>query len=358
MLFVNTFKLVAVRLASASASVELPIRQSSLAAAHVDVVREEDVEDVRLGGWQEPRVLQVSEVAAGQVAVGEADGGTAGQEGVAGRGSRVVCEEVVEGAQLDELRARPVQKVCGDEVDSSEVGFLMDVGMDVDGAAGQACNSHGETGAATTPSYTPPIMLQDVYVSKLVAFSPDKERWMKAKIYRPIGTAYIIGRVYQLVKKGKNASLFQIRWLDSPFQSAVEHIRVGVVQLGIKNYVALTRVMNPDWRILVRQDPTDEIDFEEDDSDCEEEVLQAFDPSELLPTDLAEVEASIACTLIRLEKLKGRHICTSTATDRHKPTSVLSSSICLSIPPARASLPTYPSTFGAKCCMKPTSTQW
>ncbi|KAG2765752.1 hypothetical protein PC116_g4715 [Phytophthora cactorum] len=134
-------------------------------------------------------------------------------------------------------------------------------------------------------------MLQDVYVSKLVAFSPDKERWMKAKIYRPIGTAYIIERVYRLVKKGKKASLFQIRWLDSQFQSAVEHISVGVVQLGIKNYVALTRVKNPDWRILVRPDPTDEIDFEEDDSDCEEEVLQAFDPSELLPTSLAEVEA-------------------------------------------------------------------
>ncbi|KAG3086935.1 hypothetical protein PI125_g18797 [Phytophthora idaei] len=144
--------------------------------------------------------------------------------------------------------------------------------------------------AATTPSHTPPITDQDVYVSKLVAFSPDKERWMKAKIYRPIGTAYIIGRVYGLVKKGKNASLFQIRWLDSPFQSAVEHVRVGVVQLGIKNYVALTRVKNPGWRILVRQDPTDEIDSEEDDSDCEEEVLQAFDPSELYPTNLAEVE--------------------------------------------------------------------
>ncbi|KAG3079824.1 hypothetical protein PI125_g20623 [Phytophthora idaei] len=97
--------------------------------------------------------------------------------------------------------------------------------------------------------------------------------------------------MYRLVKKGKNASLFQIRWLDSQFQSVVEHISVGVVQLGIKNYVALTRVKNPDWRILVRPDPTDEIDFEEDDSDCEEEVLQAFDPSELLPTSLAEVEA-------------------------------------------------------------------
>ncbi|KAG2933992.1 hypothetical protein PC115_g5287 [Phytophthora cactorum] len=171
---------------------------------------------------------------------------------------------------------------AGDEVDSSEVGFDMDVSMDVDGTAGQSVGSSrgvrglvaaatGETGAATTPSYTPPIMLQDVYVSKLVAFSPDKERWMKAKIYRPIGTAYIIGRVQ--------------------FQSVVEHISVGVVQLGIKNYVALTRVKNPDWRILVRPDPTDEIDFEEDDSDCEEEVLQAFDPSELLPTSLAEVEA-------------------------------------------------------------------
>ncbi|KAG3058512.1 hypothetical protein PC121_g14356 [Phytophthora cactorum] len=36
---------VYVRLASASASVELPVRQSSLAAAHMEVVREEDVED-------------------------------------------------------------------------------------------------------------------------------------------------------------------------------------------------------------------------------------------------------------------------------------------------------------------------
>ncbi|KAG2874612.1 hypothetical protein PC129_g22072 [Phytophthora cactorum] len=98
----------------------------------------------------------------------------------------------------------------------------------------------GATASTTTPTRTPPIMLQ----------------------------------------KETNASLFQIRWLDSQFQSAVEHINVGVVQLGIENYIALTRVKNPDWRILVRPDPTDEIDFEENDSDCEEEeVLQAFDPT-------------------------------------------------------------------------------
>ncbi|KAG2999382.1 hypothetical protein PC119_g17233 [Phytophthora cactorum] len=192
--------------------------------------------------------------------------GAAGQEGVAGPGARGRGVRGGRGGRTAR-RAASTASAEGDEVDSSEVGFDMDVSMDVDGTAGQSVGSSrgvrglvaaapdspwpgsatatGETGAATTPSYTPPIMLQDVY----------------------------------------------IRWLDSQFQSVVEHISVGVVQLGIKNYVALTRVKNPDWRILVRPDPTDEIDFEEDDSDCEEEVLQAFDPSELLPTSLAEVEA-------------------------------------------------------------------
>ncbi|KAG2918311.1 hypothetical protein PC115_g10463 [Phytophthora cactorum] len=236
--------------------------------------------------------------AAGQVAVGEADSGTVGQEGVAGRGARDYGARG--GRKAPRVASTPSAE--GDEVDSSEVGFDMDVGMDVYGAAGQAVGSSravrglvaaapdsprpgsaaptGETGAA-----------HDVYVSKLVAFSPDKERWMKPKIYRPIRTAYIVGRVYQLAKKGKNASPFQIRWLESQFQSAVEHISVGVAQLGTKNYVALTRVKNPNWRILVRPYPTDEVDFEEDDSDCKEEVLHAFGPSELLPTSLAEVEA-------------------------------------------------------------------
>ncbi|KAG3146945.1 hypothetical protein PC128_g23902 [Phytophthora cactorum] len=36
----------------------------------------------------------------------------------------------------------------------------------------------GPTEASATPSRTPPTLLQDVYVSKLVSFSPDKERWI------------------------------------------------------------------------------------------------------------------------------------------------------------------------------------
>ncbi|GMF56265.1 unnamed protein product [Phytophthora fragariaefolia] len=146
--------------------------------------------------------------------------------------------------------------------------------------------------AATTPSRTTPILPQDVYVNKLVAFCPDKEKWMRAKAYRPPGTAYIIGRVYRQGKKGKYASLFEIRWLDSQFQKAVEHVSVGVLQRGIKNYSVLIRMKNPDWRILVQPDPTDDIDFEENDSDCEEEeVFKAFDPTGSLPTSLEEVEA-------------------------------------------------------------------
>ncbi|EGZ21070.1 hypothetical protein PHYSODRAFT_405915, partial [Phytophthora sojae] len=53
-------------------------------------------------------------------------------------------------------------------------------------------------------------LLQDLYLKQLVAFTPDKEVWMKAKVYTTIGSTYIIGRVYRRPKKGKFASLFQV----------------------------------------------------------------------------------------------------------------------------------------------------
>ncbi|KAG2796900.1 hypothetical protein PC111_g21518 [Phytophthora cactorum] len=75
--------------------------------------------------------------AAGQVAVGEADSGTVGQEGVAGRGARDYGARG--GRKAPRVASTPSAE--GDEVDSSEVGFDMDVGMDVYGAAGQAVGS-------------------------------------------------------------------------------------------------------------------------------------------------------------------------------------------------------------------------
>uniref|UniRef100_H3GRR2 Uncharacterized protein n=1 Tax=Phytophthora ramorum TaxID=164328 RepID=H3GRR2_PHYRM len=41
---------------------------------------------------------------------------------------------------------------------------------------------------------------------------------------------------------GKFASLLQIRWLDTQFQNAVEHVSVGCVQSGVENYKELTRL--------------------------------------------------------------------------------------------------------------------
>ncbi|GMF48239.1 unnamed protein product [Phytophthora fragariaefolia] len=82
-----------------------------------------------------------------------------------------------------------------------------------------------------------------------------------------------------------------IRWLDSQFQSAVEHVSVGKIQLGIKTYHGLIRVKNPDRRVLIGPDVTDDFAIDEDCSELEEdEVREAFDPANFLPTSLAEVE--------------------------------------------------------------------
>ncbi|ETO60264.1 hypothetical protein F444_21512 [Phytophthora nicotianae P1976] len=238
----------------------------------------------RRGGSTAQRAVRASNLAGVNCGGGGGDHGVRGG-GVQGCESRGGC-----GGQ----KARPATDTAtskANEMDDSELSDGVSREVDIDHTVPESPQAGVAQGAPTTPARTPPIMLQDVYISKLVAFSPNKEKWMKAKAYRPIGTAYIIGRVYCQVKKDKNASLFQIRWLDSQFHSAVEHISVGFVQLGIKNYLALTRVKNPDWRILVRPDPADVIVFEEEASDCEEEMLHAFDPTGLLPTSFAEVEA-------------------------------------------------------------------
>ncbi|KAG2899632.1 hypothetical protein PC114_g13848 [Phytophthora cactorum] len=104
------------------------------------------------------------------------------------------------------------------------------------------------------PQRTPPALLQDVYLDKLVAFPPEKELWMKSKHYRPVGTAFMVGRVCRRPLRGKFASLFEIRWLDSQFQLAVEHVSIGLVQCAVENYALLTRQKsNPDWQELVKK---------------------------------------------------------------------------------------------------------
>ncbi|KAG2960233.1 hypothetical protein PC118_g22626 [Phytophthora cactorum] len=113
-----------------------------------------------------------------------------------------------------------------------------------------------------------------VYLNKLVAFTPEREAWMKSKHYRPIGPTYIVGR------------------LDSQFQNVVEHVRVGCAQSGVKTYKALTQLKdNPDWQELVTGDDDDDIDVGDHDDLQVADDYAEFDPGVLLPASLEEVEA-------------------------------------------------------------------
>ncbi|KAG4055201.1 hypothetical protein PC123_g9699 [Phytophthora cactorum] len=127
---------------------------------------------------------------------------------------------------------------------------------------------------------TPPMMLQEVYLNKLVAFTSERKAWMKSKHYRPIGPAYIVGRVCQRPMRGKFASLFGIHWLDSQFQNVVEHVSVGCVQSGVENYKSLTQLKdNPDWQELVTGDVDGDIDVDDDDDLQVEDDYAEFDPA-------------------------------------------------------------------------------
>ncbi|KAE8988120.1 hypothetical protein PR003_g21221 [Phytophthora rubi] len=136
-------------------------------------------------------------------------------------------------------------------------------------------------------------------MKQLVAFSPSKEPWMqnhKTKIYRCVGTAYIVGRVCRRVKKPKNGAILQVMWLDTQFQNAVEALTIATVQRGIDNYQALMRLPNkPAWRDLtdtvVEEELNLDLPLDELEIASDEEDYELWDPERFLPASLSEVEA-------------------------------------------------------------------
>ncbi|POM76086.1 LOW QUALITY PROTEIN: Transposase [Phytophthora palmivora] len=147
-------------------------------------------------------------------------------------------------------------------------------------------------GFQTPSTRTPPVLLQDVCLDKLVVFAPEMEPWMKSKQYRQVGTAYIVGRVCRRPMRGKFASLFEIRWLDSQFQNAVERVSVGIMQHGVENYAALTRLKDsPDWQELVSGGADDDINIDDSADLRVVEGYEEYDPGVLIPTSFEEVEA-------------------------------------------------------------------
>ncbi|KAG2879575.1 hypothetical protein PC114_g22505 [Phytophthora cactorum] len=113
-----------------------------------------------------------------------------------------------------------------------------------------------QTGAASsTPARTPPPLLQDIY--NLVADSPVKETWMKAKVYK---------------------------------EHAVEHINVTRVQTGIENYQSLVNVKSSGWQVLTEPDSGDDMEFDDTSELDAGEVHEEYEFPEEFTTSLAEIE--------------------------------------------------------------------
>uniref|UniRef100_H3GF76 PiggyBac transposable element-derived protein domain-containing protein n=1 Tax=Phytophthora ramorum TaxID=164328 RepID=H3GF76_PHYRM len=118
---------------------------------------------------------------------------------------------------------------------------------------------------------------------------------VQAAVVSWLERAYIVGRICRRPMRSKFGSLFEIRWFDTQFQNAVEHVSVGCAQRGIDNYESRIRLKrNPDGQELIMNDANDDIDDIDVDDDDDLQVVnnyEEYDPGILLPTSLREVEA-------------------------------------------------------------------
>ncbi|KAG6942880.1 hypothetical protein JG688_00017877 [Phytophthora aleatoria] len=126
---------------------------------------------------------------------------------------------------------------------------------------------------------------------------PSKSKWLLTKklesTFRPVGTAYIVGRVCRRLVQNR-AVLYEIRWLDSIFQKHTHSVPVGVLQEGIENYRLLTKTTSkPSWAALTTAQEDEDIpsDVVLEELEEVEGDLAAFDPDQPLPITLKEVEA-------------------------------------------------------------------
>ncbi|KAE9172348.1 hypothetical protein PF004_g27299 [Phytophthora fragariae] len=90
-----------------------------------------------------------------------------------------------------------------------------------------------EAGTSRDSASPTAAALPQLFVEKLVAYSPAKELWLSARIFEDAGSAYIVGRVSRFDKK---KVLFQIHWVDTQFQKADKWISMSIVQRGMENY--------------------------------------------------------------------------------------------------------------------------
>ncbi|POM69296.1 Transposase [Phytophthora palmivora] len=133
----------------------------------------------------------------------------------------------------------------------------------------------------------PAPMLEELFVTKYVAFAPSKESWMSKQTFGCGGTAYIVGRV---VRRVKRAAIGRI------LQNARAKLSVVAVQRGIENYQSLGRLPNnPAWRDLTDNVTGGKLRIDAPLGDLKvstcTKYYEMYDPVRFLPASLAEVEA-------------------------------------------------------------------
>lgn len=90
--------------------------------------------------------------------------------------------------------------------------------------------SGGQHPAAPARDDCTQASIPELHVDRLTSFCTEKESWMSERFYRPAGTTCITGRGWCVFKKSKKKeALFELRWLDSQFQSKVESVSLAIV---------------------------------------------------------------------------------------------------------------------------------
>eukprot|EP00644_Phytophthora_capsici_P005335 jgi/Phyca11/97382/e_gw1.1.1760.1 len=160
-----------------------------------------------------------------------------------------------------------------------------------------SCNSDAisisQNGNKNSRARSPPTAasLPQLYIEKLVAYSPAKETWLSGRVFGDAGSAFIVGCVARYDKK---KALFQVHWLDTQFQKADKWISMSIVKMGMENYKNVVgSPTKPGWRSLCQSDNT-EIGIGENDSDLEEvdeEQFESYNPEVVIPSSMREVES-------------------------------------------------------------------
>ena len=177
--------------------------------------------------------------------------------------------------------------------------------------SGQQTNSGGKTTAgpsrpkpvkrkrkssnAEIDALNPQATVDSIFLGKLVAFCPTEEAWMESKKYAEVGASYLVGRVCRKKPKEKGQKkedLYELLWIDTQFQSCVEHVPLDKVILGREKYNLIKQELaslSIGWKRLCRAD-TNEDDLPNVDIEELEEVLEHYDGKEDVPSSLAEIE--------------------------------------------------------------------